>query len=184
MSNSDDEVTIMKTNFTYPNVNDEDLQLKLYKKREFYYNKYPEQPEIKTYQDIKDYRDNICAKDFSLHEYQTLLANLINPDTPMRGAIVFHGLGTGKCILPGSKVNIYINNKLVTTDIEVIWNLYHSNISNYENKGEWNTPTTNLYVDSISNDNGRMTKQLITKLYREEIKSFVKKYILTKDFNL
>ena len=28
MSNSDDEVTIMKTNFTYPNVNDEDLQLK------------------------------------------------------------------------------------------------------------------------------------------------------------
>ena len=112
-----DETELMKTNFTYPDPNDPDIQYKLYKKREFYYNKYPEQPEIKTYQDIKDYRDNICAKDFSLHEYQTLLANLINPDTPMRGAIVFHGLGTGKCILPGSKVNLYVNNKLVVTDI-------------------------------------------------------------------
>ena len=71
-----DETELMKTNFTYPEPNDPDIQYKLYKKREFYYNKYPEQPEIKTYQDIKDYRDNICAKDFSLHEYQTLLANL------------------------------------------------------------------------------------------------------------
>ena len=96
MSGSDDEINIMKTNFTYPNVDDEDLQLKLYKKREFYYNKYPERPELKKYEDIKDYRDNVCARDFSLHEYQTLAANIINPDTPFPGAIIFHGLGTGK----------------------------------------------------------------------------------------
>lgn len=96
MSDSDDEINIMKTNFTYPNANDEDLQLKLYKKREFYYNKYPERPELKKYEDIKDYRDNVCARDFSLHEYQTLAANIINPDTPFSGAIIFHGLGTGK----------------------------------------------------------------------------------------
>ena len=96
MSGSDDEINIMKTNFTYPNVDDEDLQLKLYKKREFYYNKYPERPELKKYKDIKDYRDNVCARDFSLHEYQTLAANIINPDTPFPGAIIFHGLGTGK----------------------------------------------------------------------------------------
>ena len=114
LSDNKDETELMKTNFTYPDPNDPDIQYKLYKKREFYYNKYPEQPEIKTYQDIKDYRDNICAKDFSLHEYQTLLANLINPDTPMRGAIVFHGLGTGKCILPGTKVNLYIKDRKST----------------------------------------------------------------------
>jgi len=96
MAKPDEEIEIMKTNFTYPNVDDPDLQLKLYKKREFYYNKYPERPEFKTYEDIKDYRDNVCARDFSLHEYQTLAANIINPDTPFPGAIIFHGLGTGK----------------------------------------------------------------------------------------
>ena len=53
----------------------------------------------------------------------------------------------------------------------------------YESKGVWNVPNTTLYVDCISNENGRMTKQKITKLYREEIKSFVKKYILAnKDY--
>jgi len=96
MSDLDDEVNIMKTNFTYPNVDDEDLQLKLYKKREFYYNKYPERNDLKKYEDIKDYRDAVCARDFTLHEYQTLAANIVNPDTPFPGAIIFHGLGTGK----------------------------------------------------------------------------------------
>ena len=127
----DEEQIKESSNYGYPKPDDPAFQSSIYKKREFYYNKYPEQPEIKTYQDIKDYRDNICARDFSLHEYQTLLANLINPDTPMRGAIVFHGLGTGKCILPGTKINLYINNKLVVTDIDVIWNLYHSNLTKF-----------------------------------------------------
>jgi len=38
----------------------------------------------------------VCARDFTLHEYQTLAANIVNPDTPFPGAIIFHGLGTGK----------------------------------------------------------------------------------------
>ena len=110
---TDIQTELMKTNFSYPEPGDPDLQYKLYKKREFYYNKFPERPELKNYEDIKDYRDNICAKDFSLHEYQTLIANIINPDTPFKGSIIFHGLGTGKCILGDSYVKFYKDNSII-----------------------------------------------------------------------
>ncbi len=102
MSNQDkdkdgdiDEKT-MTTNYTYPNSDDDDLQYKIYKKREFYYHKIPEKPEIKNYTDMKEYRDGICAADIALFNYQSLLGNIINPDTPYKGVVVFHGLGTGK----------------------------------------------------------------------------------------
>jgi hypothetical protein len=94
--NEDIEFNMMNTNYNYPEVDDEDLQYKIYKKREFYYHKIPERPDIKTYNEMKEYRDNICAGDISLFDYQSLLGNIINPDTPYKGMIVFHGLGTGK----------------------------------------------------------------------------------------
>uniref|UniRef100_A0A6C0EB41 Helicase ATP-binding domain-containing protein n=1 Tax=viral metagenome TaxID=1070528 RepID=A0A6C0EB41_9ZZZZ len=87
---------LMKKEYTYPEVNDEQLQYKLYKKREFYPHKIPERPDINDYNDIKDYRDNVCGRSFTLHEHQSLLSNFINPDTPYKGVIIFHGLGTGK----------------------------------------------------------------------------------------
>lgn len=97
MSNQDNiDDTLMTTNYNYPNVDDDDLQYKIYKKREFYYHKIPERPNINTYNDIKEYRDGICAGEMALFDYQSLLGNIINPDTPYKGMIVFHGLGTGK----------------------------------------------------------------------------------------
>ena len=87
---------LLKIDYSYPDINDPDLQEKLYKKREFYYHKIPDKKELNDYDDIKDYRDNVCAKDFVLHEHQALLSNFINPDTPYKGCIVFHGLGSGK----------------------------------------------------------------------------------------
>jgi len=94
LENIDDK--LMTTNYNYPDVTDEDLQYKIYKKREFYYHKIPERPVIKTYNDMKEYRDGICAGEVALFDYQSLLGNIINPDTPYKGMVVFHGLGTGK----------------------------------------------------------------------------------------
>lgn len=96
MSNQDNiDDKMMTTNYNYPDI-DDDLQYKIYKKREFYYHKIPERPDIKTYNEMKEYRDNICAGEMALFDYQSLLGNIINPDTPYKGMIVFHGLGTGK----------------------------------------------------------------------------------------
>lgn len=86
----------MNINHTYPSPADSDFQRKIYQKREFYYHKIPRRDKLIEYADIKEYRDNICARDFTLHEHQSFLSNFINPDTPYKGLLIFHGTGTGK----------------------------------------------------------------------------------------
>ncbi|VBB17938.1 DEXDc helicase [Yasminevirus sp. GU-2018] len=95
----DETMELMKKNYSHPEPDDPNIQYKLYKKREYYYNKIPRRPEINDdtdYSVIKDYRYNTCDRPFALHEHQGMLSNVINPDTPYKGIIVYHGLGSGK----------------------------------------------------------------------------------------
>jgi superfamily II DNA or RNA helicase len=92
----DDLVKIMKINYSYPEQSELDFQKKIYKKREFYYNKISSRKILTEYQDIKKFRDMTCGGNFRLRSQQSLLANFINPDTPFRGILMYHGVGTGK----------------------------------------------------------------------------------------
>ncbi|VVU95170.1 hypothetical protein CPAV1605_895 [seawater metagenome] len=87
---------LINKEYSYPNPEHDDFQSKIFKKREFYYHKIPPRQRLKTYEDIKEYRDLICSGDFQLREQQTILANFIAPNTPYKGVLVFHGTGTGK----------------------------------------------------------------------------------------
>lgn len=81
---------------SYPENDDEEFQSKIYAKREYYSNRIPELPELKTYKDIKKYRDNACMGSFKLQPYQSFLSNFINPNTPFTGVLITHGAGSGK----------------------------------------------------------------------------------------
>ena len=89
---------VMKQNYSYPAPSDPNFQTKIFEKREFYYHRIPGRDELKSYQDIKDYRARICTRKVELLEQQSFLSNFINPDTPYRGILVFHGTGTGENI--------------------------------------------------------------------------------------
>lgn len=94
---NDDELFNM--NYNYQLSDDEELQEKMYKKRELYYYKYEDQPELTSDDEIKEYRKEACKKTIDLRNYQLLLSNFINPETPYKGLVIFHGTGTGKtCI--------------------------------------------------------------------------------------
>lgn len=80
----------------YIDVNDPNLQFKLYNKREYIYNKVPDRPDINDFDAITDHRNKLCSGVIDLYDHQTSLANYINPDTPYRGLLIFHGVGTGK----------------------------------------------------------------------------------------
>lgn len=82
--------------FSYPLPNDENFQSKIYKKREFYYHKIPQRDILEDYEDIKEYRDQICKGEFKLREQQILLDNFLSPETPYTGLLIMHGTGTGK----------------------------------------------------------------------------------------
>ncbi len=83
-------------NYGYPKTDDPNFQSKIYSKREFYYYRLPDRPNLSSYKDIEEFRRKICVPSGQLLEHQALLSNFINPDTPYRGLLIFHGTGTGK----------------------------------------------------------------------------------------
>jgi len=155
--------------YGYPKVDDPHLQLKLYKKREFYYYKLQERPELTNYKEIEDYRKKICKPPVgSLLEHQSLLSNFINPDTPYKGLLLFHGTGTGKC-----KRGIdfeYINGDLIKASD--VWNKYSTDIIIDNEGGEWSLPSENIIINCY--DGSKMISKSISKLYREHIKSYIR----------
>ena len=174
--NQNNNDNLFNINYTYPTNDDDNLQYKIYKKREFYSHKLPERPDITKYEELKDYRDNICAGEIQLFDYQSLLANIINPDTPYKGMIVFHGLGTGKCIHPESYISIKKDNSISKYIIKDLWDTYSSNIIIDNDNGEWSEPIELLHT--ISYTGSHLEYKKITKLYREKFNGFIKLYKL------
>jgi superfamily II DNA or RNA helicase len=82
--------------YSYPEPNDENLQEKIFKKREFYYHKIPHRKKMNTYDEIQKYRDENCQPGFEPRDHQKILTNFISPNTPYTGLILIHGTGTGK----------------------------------------------------------------------------------------
>ena len=91
-----DKVDVNNINIGYPNTSDPNFQGKIYAKREFYYYKLPNRPDLTNYKEISEYRKKICEPSGDLLEHQAMLSNFINPDTPYKGLLIFHGTGTGK----------------------------------------------------------------------------------------
>ena len=99
---------LIKKDFTYPENEDINFQSKIYKKREFYYHKIPENRVMNNYNDYKQYRDEVCGGKLSLYRHQSFLSNFIHPNTPYKGLLIFHGVGTGKT---GTAISIAENFK-------------------------------------------------------------------------
>lgn len=162
---------LMGVEYEYPNQEDENFQYKIYKKREFYINRIPEKPLIKDYNDIKEYRDDICGREeFKLNEHQILLSNFINPNTPYMGLLLFHGMGTGKCT--SADTIVYVNNKLYRQD--ELWNNFSSIIINDNENGLWSKPKERLIVKSFNTETKLLVDMEIDYLYCEYFKGFIK----------
>jgi superfamily II DNA or RNA helicase len=86
----------MMEDHTFPSPTQENFQTDIYTKRDYYIHAIPHRDKFTNYQEVKEYRDNICARAFKLNEHQASLSNFINPNTPYRGLLMFHGTGTGK----------------------------------------------------------------------------------------
>lgn len=169
-SSNDNIKNKMNTNYTYPSPTNKNFQSEIYKKREFYFHKIPKRPELTNYNEIKEYRDNVCTGKFALQNHQSFLSNYINPDTPYKGILIFHGTGTGKCVLP--ETQIYTNGNLI--EAHNLWKQYSSdNIIIDEDGGEWCKPIENITVNSLNNKNKIIEKNVVN-LYREKVNTTIR----------
>lgn len=88
---------VFNESFLYPDINDPHLQYKLFIKKEFYDYKIKPLPYYDNFDSILKYQDLKCNKQhWELTPHQIILGNLMNPDTPYKRLLLFHGLGTGK----------------------------------------------------------------------------------------
>jgi DNA polymerase III delta prime subunit len=83
--------------FSYPEPEDPDLLAKIFKKREFYYHRVPQRAIMETYDDVKKYRALNCKQgEIEPREQQAIIPNYISTNTPYKGVILMHGVGSGK----------------------------------------------------------------------------------------
>ena len=86
-----EKIKNIESNFMfYPEITDNNFNEKLYLKKEF------------RDVEINKKSENYKKKDFTLSEHQIFLRNYISPDTPYNGILVYHGVGSGKCLLKGT----------------------------------------------------------------------------------
>ena len=173
-SKDSEEINEEKQTYGYPDVSDPNLQSKIYKKREFYYYKLPERPDLSNYNDIAEFRKRICEPSGGLLEHQSMLSNFINPDTPYKGILIFHGTGTGKCLYKDSLILVNNNKNL---KIESIWNCYKTKVKCDKDGGEWSVPFTDLTVTSI-NSNNKLVTGHVKHIYRELVDTCIYKITL------
>jgi len=83
--------------FSYPDPEEPDLLAKIFKKREFYYYRVPQRNKMESYEEVQKYRTINCPKgEIEPREQQSILPNFISPNTNYKGAILMHGVGSGK----------------------------------------------------------------------------------------
>lgn len=91
------------------------------------------------------------------------ISRLLSPHTLNDEMLLFHGLGSGKCVHPSTTIKVEDG----VLSIEEIWRRYNYN-EVYDGEGYWYIPLKELQVDCISDD-GRMVKRSIVKFYRQYI---------------
>ena len=79
--------------FLYPQLSQENFNIKIAEKREFYDTRYPEI----THDDIEKYGNFLCnEKEFELLPHQLFVRNFLSVLTPYNSLLLYHGLGSGK----------------------------------------------------------------------------------------
>ncbi|AVR52955.1 D6/D11-like helicase [Marseillevirus Shanghai 1] len=135
----------------YPSIEDPLLQEKLAKKREF--------------AELRLERKEDKEEDF--YNHQKTMARIVSPHTEYNEALVYHGLGSGKCVHGSTLVSV--NGKY--RDIEGVWKNYGSGQSKVDPEGgEWKTPTAKLFTHSFDEQTKKMCRSQISKLYRQRVR--------------
>ena len=77
--------------YLYPDLNDPNFNIKIALKKEFQDAQYDGQ-----IRDIEKQADLLCKAKFELSPHQVFVKNFLSTDTPYKGLLLYHGLGTGK----------------------------------------------------------------------------------------
>jgi len=152
---------ISNTAYDVLNPYDDNFYEAIYHKKEFYDNRL-------------DKVEMFPKEKGMLMKYQKTIVRYMSSHTPYDRLLLVHFMGSGKCVLPGTK--IYANNNIY--NIEDLWNEHRSQIIVHDDEGEWSLPSTEFTVDSYDEKSGNMVQAPIKQFYRQYVKEPVRKVTL------
>lgn len=126
-----------------------------------------------------------------LLRHQKIVSRFMNGNTDYESLLLYHGLGTGKCVHPDSIICISKDelNIIESITIHDLWEKYYKlgNIVNDLENSYWLTIGDNLFINSINIDANQLCTGKINKMYKQYIKdepinTIVYKNIETKEF--
>lgn len=180
-SRSDSKTRSKKTSSSdfmyYPDIESEFFYEYLWSKQEFLENKSEPQEYYTDPKKRMALLKRLCTADvLKLKKHQIFLRNYLSPETPYNGLLIFHGVGTGKCLLPESLV--YVNGR--EKRIDEIWDHYRqygNGLVRDHDGGEWSDVNTGVWVNSFDGSTG--LKENLQELFkpghvRSKIKSSLK----------
>lgn len=114
-----------------------------------------------------------------LEKYQVIITRFLSPYTPYKSLFLFHEMGSGKCVLPDTSINI--NNTIIK--ISNLWDKYDKiDLLHFtDNEGMWiDISNENLLTPSM---NTKLTfeNNRINKIYKQKINELI--YVITLSDN-
>lgn len=91
------------------------------------------------------------------------ISRLLSPLTLNDEMLLFHGLGSGKCVVPSSMIRLEDD----IVPIENIWHEYKTEVE-FDGVGYWSFPVEEIMVKSVGSLN-KIIDSRITRLYMQEI---------------
>lgn len=169
----------------YPDIADKDFYPDIWSKQEFVENISPTQEYYDDDKKKMELIQRLCNPSvIKLKSYQVFLRNFLSPETPYNSILVFHGIGTGKCLHPDTPVTI--NNQEIP--IEKIWDEHRA--KDYLNPdpdtphADWSIPAIPLQVKTLNERSGKMIETAVSGLYRQYIEEEIKTVTLVNGLKM
>lgn len=106
-----------------------------------------------------------------------MLYNICNRNNEIllnKGGILLNDTYYGKCIIPDSQLDIYVNNKYCKLCIKDLYEKYCKNLYDFDGLGYWFKLNENIYVKSFNIKKNKICRKKIIYLYKQNIQERIK----------
>lgn len=132
----------------------------------------------KEFNECKSQTIDSFSEDGQSWPHQTFMARFMSPNTPYQNMLVFHGMGTGKCVFPDTTITLHSGKEL---PIETIWDFTISPLK-FDSLGWWKECNIEVATYDITTSSV-LTKQ-IKHVYKQHIREEAVKYVFSNGTSL
>lgn len=132
----------------------------------------------KEFNECKSQQNDSFSEEGQAWPHQAFMARFMSPNTPYQNMLVFHGMGTGKCVFPNTIIS-FANGQ--TIEVEKLWDFNTSPIT-FDKLGCWKECSNK--TQSYDTITSTFIDKPIKHIYRQHIEEEAVKYVFADGISL